>query len=577
MAFTVQKHHLQGSICSSILAITLAASVAHAQDADGADTIYTGGAILTMDEANPRAEAIAVDDGVIVAVGSEADVMAWQKGNAEVIDLGTRALIPGFVDGHAHVVAGGVQAIGANLLAPPDGVVENIPQMLDLLREYVAENQSTIEKYQIIVGFGYDNATLAEARHPTRDELDTISADIPIYLVHQSGHFGAANSPALAKMGITKDSDSPPGGVIRKTADGEPDGVLEEAAHFANMAKLFDRLDAQAAGAIVKAGVDLWASFGFTTAQEGRATPEVIALLEAAGAAGALSIDVAAYADVLIDREMVKAKYAPTYTNRFRVAGGKLTIDGSPQGFTGWRDRPYYDPVGDYEPGYAGYPAVTREQVLDTMDWVYANDVQLLTHSNGEASHDLMIAALKDAEAKHGAGDRRHVLIHGQFLRRDQVASFDELDIVPSLFPMHTFYWGDWHREQTVGPVDADNISPTGWVLERKMRFTSHTDAPVAFPDTMRVLDATVTRRTRSGDILGAEHRVDVLTALRAMTLWSAYQHFEDDKKGSIEVGKLADLVILSADPTAVDPETLDQLKVMRTIKDGVTIFDRAE
>ena len=558
-----------------MLAITLASSAAHAQDADGADTIYTGGAILTMDDAKPRAEAVAVDDGMIVAVGSEADVMAWQKGNAEIVDLGDQALIPGFVDGHAHVVAGGVQAIGANLLAPPDGVVENIPQMLDLLREYVAENQATIEQYQIIVGFGYDNATLAEARHPTRDELDTVSADTPIYLVHQSGHFGAANSPALAKMGITADSESPPGGVIRKTADGEPDGVLEEAAHFANMAKLFDRLDAQAAGAIVKAGVDLWASFGFTTAQEGRATPEVIALLEAAGAAGALSIDVAAYADVLIDREMVKAKYAPTYTNRFRVAGGKLTIDGSPQGFTGWRDRPYYDPVGDYEPGYAGYPAVTREQVLDTMDWVYANDVQLLTHSNGEASHDLMIAALAEAEAKYGGGDRRHVLIHGQFLRRDQVASFDALNIIPSLFPMHTFYWGDWHREQTVGPVDADNISPTGWVLERKMRFTSHTDAPVAFPDTMRVLDATVTRRTRSGDILGAEHRVDVMTALKAMTLWSAYQHFEDDKKGSIEVGKLADLVILSADPTAVDPETLDQLKVMRTIKDGLTIFER--
>jgi hypothetical protein len=165
------------------------------------------------------------------------------------------------------------------------------------------------------------------------------------------------------------------------------------------------------------------------------------------------------------------------------------------------------------------------------------------------------------------------VLIHGQFLREDQVAAFDRLGIFPSLFPMHTYYWGDWHRDHTVGPVNAENISPTGWVLARGMKFGSHHDAPVAFPDSMRILDATVTRRTRSGDILGPAHRVDVITALKAMTIWPAWQHFEEDRKGSIEKGKLADLVVLSADPTAVDPETLDQLEVLETIKEGRTVF----
>jgi hypothetical protein len=138
---------------------------------------------------------------------------------------------------------------------------------------------------------------------------------------------------------------------------------------------------------------------------------------------------------------------------------------------------------------------------------------------------------------------------------------------------MHTYYWGDWHRDHTVGPQAADNISPTGWVRQREMIFTTHHDAPVAFPDSMRVLDATVTRRTRSGDILGPKQRVDVLTALKAMTIWSAYQQFEERDKGSIEVGKLADLVILSADPTEVTPETIHQIKVTETIKEGQTIF----
>jgi predicted amidohydrolase YtcJ len=174
---------------------------------------------------------------------------------------------------------------------------------------------------------------------------------------------------------------------------------------------------------------------------------------------------------------------------------------------------------------------------------------------------------------KHGAGDRRPVLIHGQFLREDQVDSLNSLGIMPSLFPMHTFYWGDWHREHTVGPVLADNISPTGWCVKRGMRFSTHHDAPVAFPDSMRVLDATVTRRSRSGDI-GPDQRVDVMTALKAMTIWPAWQHFEEDVKGSIETGKLADFVILDKDPTSVDPETLEQIKVLETIKEGVTVFD---
>lgn len=139
---------------------------------------------------------------------------------------------------------------------------------------------------------------------------------------------------------------------------------------------------------------------------------------------------------------------------------------------------------------------------------------------------------------------------------------------------MHTFYWGDWHRDHTVGPVNADNISPTGWVRARGMMFGSHHDAPVAFPNSMRVLDATVTRRTRSGDILGPDQRVDVMTALKAMTIWPAWQHFEEAQKGSIEAGKLADFVILSDDPTAVDPETLDQLRVLATTKEDAVIFE---
>jgi predicted amidohydrolase YtcJ len=449
-----------------------------------------------------------------------------------------------------------------------------------VLREWIAANEAVIREAGVVIGFGYDNAQLAEQRHPTRDELDAVSSELPIMVVHQSGHFSTLNSKALGIVGFDAQTKDPAGGVIRRRAgSSEPDGVLEENAHNAAAARLLGGLGAEGMKAMAKAGVELWARYGYTTAQEGRTSTPVSQLLRGLAAEGALKIDIAAYPDVLVDREFIRQNASRTYVNRFRVAGAKLTIDGSPQGFTAWRDRPYYRPAGDYPPGYVGYPSATNAQVTEVIDWAFENKVQIITHANGEAASDLLVAALGAATGKHGPADRRPVLIHGQFLREDQVASYQRLAAFPSLFPMHTFYWGDWHRDRTVGPDLADDISPTGWLVARGMRFSTHHDAPVAFPDSMRVLDATVTRRSRSGDIIGPAQRVDVITALKAMTIWPAYQHFEEASKGSLEAGKLADFVILSKDPTKVDPEQIDQIRVTETIKEGRTIFalDAAE
>jgi predicted amidohydrolase YtcJ len=213
--------------------------------------------------------------------------------------------------------------------------------------------------------------------------------------------------------------------------------------------------------------------------------------------------------------------------------------------------------------------------VFAAVQWAAENNIQIITHANGERASDLLIAAHRAAQARFPqAKAKRPVLIHGQFIREDHLDSYKQLGVIPSLFPMHTFYWGDWHVDHTVGPEAGQNISPTGWALARGMIFTSHHDAPVAFPDSMRVLDATVTRRSRGKqEVIGPQHRVDVITGLKAMTIWPAYQHFEEDKKGSLKVGKLADFVILSADPTAIDPETIDQIKVTETVKEGSTIY----
>lgn len=563
----------------SALAATLLATLALAPPATArevADAIWSGGPIFTMNDKAMRAEAVAVAGGKIIAVGRKSEVMKFRGPDTRLVDLGGRTLLPGFVDAHGHVLAGGLQAMSANLLAPPDGKVTDIAGLQRTLREWIAARPAAMNEAKIVIGFGYDQAQLKELRHPTRDDLDAVTTDIPIIVMHQSGHFSALNSKALEMVGYTAATVDPKGGVIRRRAGSqEPDGVLEETAHFDALNKLLPAIGPQAMLVFAREGAKLWARFGCTTAQEGRASPGTVMVMKQVARDGGFPIDVAAYPDVLVDRESIKKGLSATYVDRFRVAGAKLTIDGSPQGFTAWRDRPYYKPVGDYPAGYLGYAAASVDDVMGAVSWAAENGIQLLTHSNGERASDLLIAAHRAAQARFPAARAtRPVLIHGQLLREEQVESFKSLGVIPSLFPMHTFYWGDWHLDHTVGPVAGMDISPTGWVRRRDMIFTTHHDAPVAFPDSMRVLDATVTRRARgSGRIVGPQHRVDVITALKAMTIWPAYQHFEEKTKGSLEVGKLADFVVLSKDPTQVEPTTIAGIKVTETVKEGRTVF----
>lgn len=561
------------------LSFAIVTSIGAAQAASTqqvADNIWSGGPILTMNDKAMRAEAVAVADGKILAVGKRSEVMKLKGPGTQMVDLKGRTLVPGFVDAHGHIVVGGLQALSANLLAAPDGKVVDIPSLQQTLRDWAEKNTVAVDKVKLIVGFGYDNAQLKELRHPTKEELDEVSRDIPVLIVHQSGHLATVNSAMLKAMGYDANSKDPAGGVIqRKPGTTEPNGTLEETALFSALPVVLGRIGADGMKIFAREGAKLWARFGYTTTDEGRATPQIAEILKQVAAEGGFANDVNAYADVLVDRAYIKANQSNTYTNRFRVAGAKLTIDGSPQGFTAWRDQPYYKPVGEYPKGYSGYAAASAEQVMGAVQWAAENNIQIITHSNGERASDLLIAAHRAAQARFPQSrERRNVLIHGQFLREDQLDSFKSLGVVPSLFPMHTFYWGDWHLDHTVGPQAGMNISPTGWALKRGMIFSSHHDAPVAFPDSMRVLDATVTRRARgSGRIVGPDQRVDVITALKAMTIWPAYHHFEEKTKGSLEPGKLADFAILSKNPTTVEPATIADIKVTQTVKEGKTIF----
>jgi predicted amidohydrolase YtcJ len=348
---------------------------------------------------------------------------------------------------------------------------------------------------------------------------------------------------------------------------------MEENAMLAGAGPLLGSLDEAAWLAMIRAGSEFYASFGYTTCQEGRAMGPTLANLTKAADRGLLAVDVVAYPDILGAADQLGGVlHGRAYRNRLRIGGAKISLDGSPQGKTAWLTRPYHVIPPGLPPDYRGLQTAPTDATIEAFSRCYERGWQILAHAGGDAAIDLMIGAVREARRRHGPGDRRPVLIHGHTLREDQVDALRDLGIFPALFPMHTFYWGDWHRDSVLGPERAENISPTGWLMSRGMMFTSHHDAPVARPDSMRVLSATVTRRSRTGAIIGPRHRVPAATALKAMTIWSAHQHFEEATKGSIEVGKLADFVVLSDNPMSVDPEALATLKVVETIKEGASI-----
>lgn len=493
------------------------------------DTIYYGGDIVTVDDARPAVEAVAVKDGRIAAVGGLQQVQAQAGPGTQMVDLDGRTLLPGFVDAHSHVSLIGFQAGAANLLPGPDGPVNDLPALRAALEAWTATE--TGQRLEWIVGFGYDDAQLREQRHPTRTELDEVSLDRPVLVIHQSSHLGSVNSRALQLLNYDASKPDPPGGVIRRwPGTTEPNGVLEESAFFPAWGLSAAEFDDEERIRLILLAQRAMAAFGFTTAQDGRVmSPKDLEILELAAERGLLDIDVVAYPDTSLAAQLKdKDVSVPEYRNRLRIGGVKLGLDGSPQGRTAWLTQPYLTPPEGEDPGYRGYQALPDAMVIAAVNNAYAQGWQVLAHVNGDAALDQFIMALRQATTHHRPIDPRPVAVHAQTAREDQLDAMRELGIIPSFFSMHTFYWGDWYHKTVLGEERAARISPAGSALRRGMIYTSHHDGPVALPSSIAILASQVTRITRSGHTLGEDQKVTPLDAIKATTLHAAYQYFEE-------------------------------------------------
>ena len=559
-----------------IVMLTVVAVASNATE-QVADVIYTGGDIVTMNPNQRSAEAVAIKGGRIVAVGTQKEVMTFRSASTEVIDLDRSTLLPGFIDAHGHFGAVGLLARSANIAARPDGNTTDISSLLDNLREHL-DNPVTAELGWIL-GMNYDDSQLVGKVHPTALDLDKVSTDLPIMILHQSGHLGVVNTKGLELLGYDESTVDPAGGLIRRVAGSlQPNGVLEESALFGPLVKIATPKTAAGLLGMMKGGQDAYVKAGFTTAQEGRATPGGLRGLQAAAATKLLNIDVVAYPDPTLFAEGPQFEEAMSnvsrgYSDHYRIGGLKLSLDGSPQGKTAWLKQPYHVPPEGHGASYVGYPALKPGVIDRYVQQAFKNKWQVLIHTNGDAASDQFITSLSKALEEHPNKDLRPVAIHAQVIREDQLDAMNSLGAIPSFMSVHTFYWGDWHRDSVLGEKRALRISPAKSALDRGMIYTSHNDAPVTLPNALMILSSQVNRTTRSGKILGKEQRVSVLEALKSITINAAYQYFEENIKGSIEPGKLADMVILDKNPLKIDSKDLTSIRILETIKEGKSIY----
>jgi len=542
------------------------------------DRIFFGGPIITMDESLPLAEAVAVKWDRIAAVGSNQEILNLAGQDTERIDLAGKTLLPGFIEPHNHFsVAGTSSLLHANLQSPPLGPISKIKDLIEELRE----KASRAPKGEWICGRGYDDTLLSEQRHPTREDLDEVSKENPVWIIHTSGHLSVANSKALEISGITRDTPQPPGGVIRmnpKTS--QPDGVFEEMPAQGLVGKwippltMEQRLEGLAAAAqqFLQAGVTSSYDAGVVFPRGDRT--EIVAYQKSI-ARGDLPIRITMM--VGIDFLLSCGGDGPAFLTNFgdsrlKIGPAKIIVDGSIQGYTGWLTKPYHVPLkGDS--AYRGYPVTSPAQLKSIVSKAHKDGIQVAAHGNGDAAIDSILDVYRSAQKEFTRPDARHRIEHCQMAREDQLDAMAELGVSPSFFVSHTFYWGDRHQSIFIGPERGKRISPLRSAKERGLRFSIHSDCPVTPASPLFCVFAAVNRVTRKGEILGSEYRLTVEEALRAVTIDAAWQNFEEEVKGSIQPGKLADFVILGENPLAADPLKIREIKVAETIVGGKTVF----
>nr|WP_294509976.1 amidohydrolase [uncultured Bilophila sp.] len=531
--------------------------------------IYRNGVILTMDSRCSIVSSLAVRGETILAVGSDAETSPFRDAETRVVDLGGAFMMPGFYDCHSHFMRAGMyNRYYLDVNSHPIGTVRTHED----IRRKVREALEGLPAGEWLLCAGYDDTAVAEGRHFTLAELDAMAPDHPLFLRHISGHLALCNSRAFEAAGITDDTLNPAGGLFRRDAEGHLTGLVEEPAAMDTVLEASPQMTEEKwLGALERATTDYVAK-GVTTAHDGGVTTPMWRNYMLAHKRGMLKNRV----QLLPKHGFFDFSLAPTtrcgapLTNDglLNMGAVKLFQDGSLQGYTGYLSNPYHRVPDDLPDGdlWRGYPIHHPQRLVDLVSGYHRQGWQVAIHGNGDAGIDDILTAFEEAQKVYPRADARHIVIHCQTVREDQLDRIERLGVVPSFFTVHTYYWGDRHRDIFLGESRAARINPLRSALKRGIRFTSHNDTAVTPMDPLLSVWSAVNRLTGSGRVLGPNQTIPVLDALKSVTIWGAYQFHEERTKGSLEPGKLADMVVLGENPLAIAPERLRDIPILATL-----------
>lgn len=536
--------------------------------------IYYNGQIITMEEKQPNAEALLIEDGIISAVGNDSEILALKEEDTWLIDLDQKVVLPGFIDSHSHITSIAFHMLMVNIAPSPLGNCNSIGDLVEIMKESFQKEKP--RKGEWLIGRGYDNSVYENEKHPTKYDLNKVSTSVPILILHVSGRCAVCNSPALKELGYSKENFIIPSGGLVERINGDTTGLIKENALFETNVLPIPSLD-KVVESLEKA-VQQYASYGITTAQDSKTGIIEYTMLNDFSKKGIIKIDIISYIESESSEKILSRFAYPLteYENHYRVGGYKLFLDGTPQAKTAWLSKPYYIVPDGKMDNYRGFPMRTDTQVEEICKKCIENNWQMNVHCNGDAASEQYINSyIKALEEVKSEFELRPVMVHAQSVRDDQLDRMKVIGMIPTFFLDHVYYGGDYHYEAVLGAERAKRMSPLKSAMDRNMVFTLHQDAPVIPPNVMFSVHNAVNRTTKSGRVLGEEQIIPIEEALKAVTIYAAYQIFEENRKGSIRVGKLADLAILDKNPYEVEKSEIKDIQILETIKEGITVYKK--
>ncbi|MGB5838263.1 MAG: amidohydrolase [Albidovulum sp.] len=536
-------------------------------------SLYFNGPILTMDPHDTVAEAVLTIGEKIAAVGALSDLRAQMPADTTLVDLAGKTMIPAFIDPHGHFPDPGfIRLFRVDLSSPPRGGCADLATALKRL----GEKARSVPSGEWIMGVLFDNTAIAEGRMPTRDELDGVSTNHPIWVLHASGHNGVANSAALAQQGLTSDTPDPVGGRFgRDPQTGDLTGLIEGISAMGEWGDTNFLIDRDRFWQGFAETRDEYLAHGLTYGQNAWASAETLAQFASFPADQDPGFDLMILPVGELEPELSQGPNAMRDLDNphFTLGPRKLFADGAFQLQTAYLRDDYAKPISPDAP--RGVPYVSAAELNAQVKKLHEMGFQIHCHCNGDAGADLFLDAVEAAQKAKPRKDHRHTIIHGQVLHDDQFERMARLGVTVSFFSAHIHFWGDRHYDTFLGPERAARLSAAGSAERHGVRYTLHNDASVTPTRPIHLAHCAVNRVTSSGRPLDGGQKISVLAALRAQTIDAAWQVFLEDMRGSIETGKIADFAILNQSPLGQGQDILD-LQVLKTIRRGKTVFEKS-